>query len=206
MHLPRRQLARVTKLTKWILATAGVLRPDSEVTLIPMGDAMFSEVLRTRQRYIEGKDARLQKAHGEVEVTGFPGSLSVLNGKLTLRSETWNYQPAWQRQSGGKEEVFLYRDSADSKWVLGLELGDGHSRMAHVYTSLESPAEGLVWEVDCGDRWLPFLPATVRTAMPSKGDGARAHTAPKSKRSRAKSDEKGKRSPKDPDRGSVLRT
>eukprot|EP00434_Breviolum_minutum_P037156 symbB.v1.2.032934.t2/scaffold4026.1/size46687/2 len=34
--------------------------------------------------------------------------------------------------------------------------------MAHVYTSLPSPAVGLVWEVDCGDHWLPYLPATVR--------------------------------------------
>ncbi|CAE7349222.1 unnamed protein product [Symbiodinium sp. CCMP2456] len=175
--------------------------------LKPMSDATFAEVLRIRQRYIEGKDARLQRAQGEVEVSGFPGSLSVLNGKLTLRSESWNHQPAWHRQSGSKEEVFLYRDSADSKWVLGLELGDGHSRMAHVYTSLESPAEGLVWEVDCGDRWLPYLPATVRTAIPAtfQGDDAPAHTAPKSKRSRAKSDEKGKRSAKDPSKESVVR-
>lgn len=188
----------------WEVASgpAGVLRPDSEVMLKPMSDATFAEVLRIRQLYIEGKDARLQRARGEVEVSGFPGSLSVLNGKLTLRSESWNHQPAWHRQSGSKEEVFLYRDSANSKWVLGLELGDGHSRMAHVYTSLESPGEGLVWEVDCGDRWLPFLPATVRTATPStfQGDDASAHTAPKSKRSRAKSDEKGKRS----DRKSVV--
>eukprot|EP00435_Cladocopium_sp_Y103_P047762 s1365_g14.t1 len=94
-----------------------------------------------------------------VEVTGFPGSMSVMNGKLYLQQEPWNWHPARSKE-GASEQVFLYRDASNTKWVLGFALGDGHEHMAHVYTSLSSPAVGLVWEVDCGDHWLPYLPAS----------------------------------------------
>lgn len=45
----------------------------------------------------------------------------------------------------------------------------------------------------------------IKPGLEMPGDDASAHTAPKSKRSRAKSDEKGKRSAKDSSKESVVR-
>merc|ERR1712187_574858 len=108
---------------------------------------------------------RVAQAPARLEASGFPGPLASLNGVFCLRQWAWNRYPAWQKMDIDTKPdmapVYLYRDSTDTKWVLGLNLGDGHSRVAHVYTSFSNPAVGLVWELDCGDRWREYYPATV---------------------------------------------
>merc|ERR1712129_93947 len=137
---------------------------DPRIEIRGLSDADFAEVQRSWRQSLSAAANRVAAAEDCLEVTGFPGALAVLNGVLEKRPSPWNRHPAWQRI--GKPEdaaVYLYRDALGTKWVLGFSLGDGGNRAAHVYTSLESPAGGLVWEVDCGDSWRAFLTATVRS-------------------------------------------
>eukprot|EP00434_Breviolum_minutum_P019968 symbB.v1.2.017615.t1/scaffold1377.1/size122625/8 len=60
---------------------------------------------------------RLANAPKEVDVIGFPGSISVLNRQLCLQQEPWNWYPAWRSKEGAGDEVFLYRDASNTKWA-----------------------------------------------------------------------------------------
>ncbi|CAE8705745.1 unnamed protein product, partial [Polarella glacialis] len=175
------------ELHSWQVAggRAARLEEDPNVELRPLSRSDFqAQVLRWSHSANRAED-RLRTAPAKVDVTGFPSALAVLNGKMEKRPCAWNNYPAWQRVPVGdaspSQPVVLYRDAADSKWVLGFELGDGLARLAHVYTSLESPAEGFVWEIDCGDRWRPYCPATVRAVvMPTRVERPEAMMLPAS--------------------------
>lgn len=146
---------------------SAVLVPDLRVMLSSLTVAEFAEIQAAWRHDLQVSSERVARAPEILEACGFPAHLALINGRLEKRKAAWNRWPAWHRPSAlGSQErpVFLYRDVSDTKWVVGLSLGDGHGRLAQVYTSLASPAEGFVWEIDCGDRWRPYLRATVREA------------------------------------------
>eukprot|EP00747_Dinoflagellata_sp_TGD_P000509 gnl/TRDRNA2_/TRDRNA2_100648_c0_seq1.p1 gnl/TRDRNA2_/TRDRNA2_100648_c0~~gnl/TRDRNA2_/TRDRNA2_100648_c0_seq1.p1 ORF type:complete len:625 (-),score=89.95 gnl/TRDRNA2_/TRDRNA2_100648_c0_seq1:57-1931(-) len=168
-------------------SSPGTLTADPLLELRGLDEESFATIKTSWRRSLHAAAGRVASAVKHLEVTGFPGLLGeALNGPLERRPEAWNRYPAWHRlparstqPPGGKADesppVFLYRDASDTKWVLGWSLGDGHSRAAHVYTSMESPAGGHVWEVDCGAHgWRPLLRATVREAEARTRRGSRA--------------------------------
>ncbi|CAK9115807.1 unnamed protein product [Durusdinium trenchii] len=132
----------VGDVANWHVASgaAGKLQPDPLVRLMPLADADFAKLRTSWRSLAASARTRLANAVQEVEVTGFPGSMSLLNGKLCLLPEPWNWYPAWRSKEAkvGTDHVFLYRDASQTKWVIGLALGNGHERMAHVCLAREA--------------------------------------------------------------------
>ncbi|CAL1146382.1 unnamed protein product [Cladocopium goreaui] len=77
--------------------------------------------------------------------------MSVMNGKLYMQEEPWNWHPAWRSKEGASEQVFHgFSVPRCIQHKMGPRLCFGRWPRAHgPYTSLSSPAVGLVWEVDC---------------------------------------------------------